>query len=116
MKGGSMKIRYKSLALAVVLSSILSISACQKFGEGTHETWVEPPKKAVVDDTTLTATVKTSLLTDPELRGLDLRVEARSGEILLSGLASNQSQIDRANTLTWLVEGVKKVDNRMSTK
>jgi len=39
-----------------------------------------------------------------------------SGEIMLSGLANNQSQIDRANTLTWLVEGVKKVDNRMSTK
>jgi hyperosmotically inducible protein len=35
---------------------------------------------------------------------------------MLSGLASNQSQIDRANTLAWLAEGVKKVDNRMSTK
>ncbi len=111
-----MKIRYKSLALAVALSSILSISACQKFGEGTHETWVEPPAKAAVDDNTLIATIKTSLLTDPELRGLDLRVEVRSGEVMLSGLTKNQSQIDRANTLTWLVEGVKKVDNRMSTQ
>ena len=111
-----MKIRYKSLALAVALSSVLSISACQKFGEGTHETWVEPPEKAVVDDNTLTATVRAALLADPELRGLDLRIEARSGEIMLSGLVKNQSQIDRANTLTWLVEGVKKVDNRMSTK
>lgn len=111
-----MKIRYKSLVLAMALSSILSISACQKFGEGTHETWVEPPKKVVVDDATLTATVKSSLQTDPELRGLDLRVAVRSGEIMLSGLANNQSQIDRANTLTWLVEGIKKVDNRMSTK
>ena len=111
-----MKIRYKSLALAVALSSVLSISACQKFGEGVHETWVEPPEKAAVDDSTLTATVKASPLTDPELRGLDLHVEVRSGEIMLSGLVNNQSQIDRANTLTWLVEGVKKVDNRMSTK
>ena len=111
-----MKIRYKSLALAVALSSVLSISACQKFGEGTHETWVEPPKKAAVDDNTLITTIRTSLQTDPELRGLDLRVEVHSGEIMLSGLANNQSQIDRANTLTWLVEGVKKVDNRMSTK
>ncbi len=111
-----MKIRYKLLVLTVALSSILSISACQKFGEGTHETWVEPPKKAVVDDATLTATVKSSLLADPELKGLDLRVEVHSGEIMLSGLVKNQSQIDRANTLAWLVEGVKKVDNRMSTK
>jgi len=111
-----MKICYKSLALVMALSSILSISACQKFGEGTHETWVEPPVKAAVDDNTLIATIKSSLLTDPELRGLDLRVEVHSGEIMLSGLANNQSQIDRANTLTWLVEGVKKVDNRMSTK
>ncbi len=111
-----MKICYRSLALAMALSSILSISACQKFGEGTHETWVEPPVKAAVDDNTLIATIKSSLLTDPELRGLDLRVEVHSGEIMLSGLANNQSQIDRANTLTWLVEGVKKVDNRMSTK
>ena len=111
-----MKINHKSLALAAVLSSILSVSACQKFGEGTHETWVEPPVKATVDDNTLIVTIKTSLQTDPELRGLDLRVEAHSGVIMLSGLANNQSQIDRANTLTWLVEGVKKVDNRMSVK
>ena len=111
-----MKIRYKSLALAVALGSILSISACQKFGEGTHETWVEPPKKAAVDDNTLIATIRTSLQTDPELRGLDLRVEVHNGEIMLSGLVNNQSQIDRANTLAWLAEGVKKVDNRMSTK
>ncbi len=111
-----MKIRYKSLALVVALGSILSISACQKFGEGTHETWVVPPEKGVVTDNTLTATVKAALLADPELRGLDLRVEVHNGEIMLSGLASNQSQIDRANTLAWLAEGVKKVDNRMSSK
>jgi hyperosmotically inducible protein len=45
-----------------------------------------------------------------------LQVEARAGEIMLSGLVKTQSQIDRANTLTWLVEGVKKVENRMSMK
>ena len=69
-----------------------------------------------MDDSTLTSTVKASLLTDPELSGLDLQVEARAGEIMLSGLVKTQSLIDRDNTLTWLVEGVKKLENRMSMK
>ncbi len=116
MKRGIMKNHHKSLTLIMVLTSVLFVSSCQKFGEGVHETWVEPPKKALVDDGTLTTTVKSSLLTDPELSGLDLQVEAHAGEIILSGLVKTQSQIDRANTLTWLVEGVKKVDNRMSMK
>ncbi|MSQ44654.1 MAG: BON domain-containing protein [Nitrosomonadaceae bacterium] len=116
MKGGIMKNHRKLLPLVMVLTGILSISSCQKFGEGVHETWVEPPKKALADDNTLTSTVKSSLLTDSELSGLDLQVEARAGEIILSGLVKTQSQIDRANTLTWMVEGVKKVDNRMSMK
>ena len=73
-----MKNHHKLLPLVMVLTGILSISSCQKFGEGVHETWVEPPKKALVDDSTLTSTVKASLLTDPELSGLDLQVEARS--------------------------------------
>lgn len=111
-----MKNLRKLLPLVMVLTGILSISSCQKFGEGVHETWVEPPKKALADDNTLISTVKSSLLTDSELSWLDLQVEARAGEIILSGLVKTQSQIDRANTLTWMVEGVKKVDNQMSIK
>ncbi len=111
-----MKIRHKSLALAAALISVLSIAACQKFGEGTHESWVVKPEKAAIDDSTLSGTIKSSLLADPALRGLDLKVEAHSGEVMLSGLADNQTQVDRAAMLAWLAEGVKKVDNRVSVK
>lgn len=111
-----MKIRYKSLALAVTLISVLSITACQKFGEGTHESWVVPPERGVVDNSTLSGAIKSSLLADPALRGLDLKVEAHNGEVMLSGLANNQTQMERAAMLTWLVDGVKQVDNRISVK
>jgi hyperosmotically inducible protein len=28
----------------------------------------------------------------------------------------NQAQMDRVNMLTWMVEGIKKVDNKMSLR
>jgi hyperosmotically inducible periplasmic protein len=35
---------------------------------------------------------------------------------MLSGAVDNQTQMDRVNMLTWMVEGIKKVDNKMSLR
>jgi hyperosmotically inducible protein len=56
------------------------------------------------------------LKADPDVRHLDVRVEVHNGTVMLSGFADNQAQLDRVNMLTWMVEGVKKVDNKMNVR
>jgi hyperosmotically inducible periplasmic protein len=107
--------RHRLVILAVALAGALSIAGCGK-SEKVHESWVAPPTQEQVDDSTLNSTVKAALLADPEVRHLDVRVEASSGTVMLSGIADNQSQMDRVNMLTWMVDGVKKVDNKMSVR
>ena len=81
-----------------------------------HESWKTPEPTAVVDDSALNSNVQGALKADPDVRHLDVRVEANNGTVMLSGYADNQAQLDRVNMLTWMVEGVKKVDNKMSVR
>lgn len=99
---------------ALILVAALSVAACGKPEEKVHESWKAPPPKAEVDDSTLVSTIKSALKADPEVRHLDIGVEAQNGTVTLSGPVDNQAQMDRVNMLTWMVEGIKKVDNKMS--
>ena len=69
-----------------------------------------------IDDTMITAKVKSALLADPDIKSLDLQVETRKGTAQLSGFVNSQAQIDRAMTVTRAVEGVKNVENKLSVK
>lgn len=69
-----------------------------------------------IDDSVVTTKVKSALLGDPDVKSIDFKVETRKGEVLLSGFAANQSQIDRAVAVTQAVPGVKSVDNKVSLK
>ncbi|MES2538214.1 MAG: BON domain-containing protein [Pseudomonadota bacterium] len=71
---------------------------------------------SALDDTTITTKVKTALLADPNVKGLDISVETQSGETVLSGIVDNQAQIDSALKTAQGVEGVKKVTNKMKVK
>ena len=101
-------------SVALILIAALSVAACGKPEEKVHESWKTPPAKAEVDDNTLVGTITSALKADPEVRDLDVRVEADNGTVTLSGTGDNQAQIDRVNMLTWMVEGIKKVNNKMS--
>lgn len=69
-----------------------------------------------IDDTVVTTKVKAALLADPDISGLDLKVETRKGTVQLSGFVDNQAQIDRAVEATRKVEGVSGVESGMSVK
>jgi hyperosmotically inducible protein len=69
-----------------------------------------------VDDTMLTAKVKSALLGDKAMKSFDVAVVTRKGEVQLSGFANDQGQIDRAVQLATAVEGVASVKNEMSIK
>jgi hyperosmotically inducible periplasmic protein len=101
--------------VTLTLIAALSVAGCGN-EEKVHESWKAPPAKEEVDDATLAGTVQTKLRSDPEVRHLDIRVEADKGTVTLSGTVDNQAQMDRVNMLTWMVEGIGKVDNKMSLR
>jgi hyperosmotically inducible protein len=71
---------------------------------------------SVIDDTVITTKVKTALMADNEIKGTDINVETDKGEVMLSGFVGDQTQIDKAVKVANAVEGVKKVENKMSVK
>lgn len=69
-----------------------------------------------LDDSVITTKVKAALLSDDSIKGLDIKVTTRKGEVQLSGFVDNAGQIDRAVEVTRGIEGVIQVGNEMSIK
>jgi hyperosmotically inducible periplasmic protein len=70
----------------------------------------------LIDDSVITTKVKTALLSDAEIKGSDISVETKQGEVMLSGFVRDKAQFDKAVKVASAVEGVKKVNNKMSVK
>lgn len=92
----------KRVALVTILA--LAVGACastdksSSFGE-------------YVDDTTITARVKTALLQDKEVSGLAINVETFKGTVQLSGFAKTRSERALAHQIAHETPGVKAVKN-----
>ncbi|MEO6825599.1 MAG: BON domain-containing protein [Nitrosospira sp.] len=108
----------KRVLLTATLIGILSlsVSGCTKPEDRVHESWVTPPAGEAVDDNTLASTIRAALLADPDVKNLDVKIEAHNGEVMLSGFVDNQAEMDRVIMFAWMAEGIKKVDNKMSLK
>ena len=63
-----------------------------------------------VGDTWITTKVKTSLLADEDVAGLQIDVETVNGVVTLKGDVASQAQIDEARRIASGIEGVVKVD------
>lgn len=98
---------------AVVL---LLLSGCNKPSDiaGTP-----PPGITVgtqVDDAVVDAKVTSALLSNPDIKGYDIKVVTRKGEVMLSGFVDNQNQIDRSVAIANGIDGVKSIDNKLMLK
>jgi len=69
-----------------------------------------------IDDSVVTARVKSALLADHDAKSFEIKVETRKGEVQLSGFVDTQARIDNAIALARKVEGVKSVENGMTLK
>jgi hyperosmotically inducible periplasmic protein len=69
-----------------------------------------------IDDTVLATRVKSALLSDPEVSGLDIQVETFKGRVQLSGFVNNQAQARRAEEIAQGVDGVREVMNETTLK
>jgi hyperosmotically inducible protein len=104
-------------AIALVSAMALSIVACSKPVETVASTPAAPTTVGTeIDDTVVTASVKSALLADADVKSLDVKVETRKGEVMLSGFVDSQTQIERATAVAQAVAGVKTIDNKMALK
>ncbi|MES2502360.1 MAG: BON domain-containing protein [Pseudomonadota bacterium] len=70
----------------------------------------------VIDDSIITAKVKAEILKAPQLKSLQISVETRNGEVLLSGFVDTASARLQAEEIVARIEGVKTVINSLEVK
>jgi hyperosmotically inducible periplasmic protein len=80
-------------------------------GEKPHET-----VGAKIDDASITARIKSSLLFHRSTHAVATKVKTRNGVVTLRGEARNAAEKDMVGRLAGDTEGVQRVDNRMSIK
>ena len=69
-----------------------------------------------IDDAWITAKVKTLILKDEGVKGLDVNVETHKGMVQLAGWVNTPAQIAQAEKIALSVEGVKGVRNALEIK
>jgi hyperosmotically inducible periplasmic protein len=104
------------VAMTAALVCVLTVGGCTKPEDRVHESWVAPPPGEAIDDNALAGTIRSSILADPDIKDLDVKVETDNGEVMLSGYVDNQAQMDRIILFAWTAEGTTKVDNKMSVR
>jgi osmotically-inducible protein OsmY len=84
----------------------------QKLGDTIEQKTAEAGR--ATDDAAITASVKTRLAADDELKALDITVDTSGGVVTLSGVAPNAAAKDRATDIAKVVDGVKDVKNNLT--
>jgi len=69
-----------------------------------------------IDDTTVTARVKTAIYQEPTLKSAEINVETFKGRVQLSGYVSTRANIERAGAVAKGVNGVTAVSNDLRLK
>jgi hyperosmotically inducible protein len=95
---------------AIVISGILiSLSACAA-------TETKESTGQYVDNSVLTAKVKTAIFNEPTLKSSEITVETFKGEVQLSGFVSSIEQTNKAVEVAKSIPGVTAVKNDMRVK
>jgi osmotically-inducible protein OsmY len=97
--------------LRTVVSAALLLSTLGCAATSTQESTGE-----YVDDTAITARVKTAILNEPGLKVLQINVDTYKRVVQLSGFVNTSADIDKAVDLAQGVQGVRSVKNDMRVK
>ena len=98
--------QFVKLFLVVLLASLLGCaSTATKEGTGEY-----------VDDSVITAKVKTAIFGDETLKSSEINVETFKGVVQLSGFVKQPADIARAEEVARSVKGVTSVKNDMRVK
>lgn len=112
--GHPLSLRIATTTLTAVMA--ITLVACSKQADTTGTAAPAITVGTQIDDSVVTTRVKAALLDHIDIKGTDIAVETRKGEVMLSGFVANQSQIDQALTVAQGVEGVTSVNNKLAIK
>jgi len=101
-----LKRRFSAVFIAMMLASTFGCAA----------TLPDESAGEYVDDAVITTKVKASILDQPTLKILEIKVETFKGTVYLSGFVASQSQIDKASEVARSVNGVRLVRNEMRVR
>ena len=101
---------FRKLAIAT-LSTVVLLAAT-----GCAVTRGQETVGAYVDDTAITASVKTRMLDDERVAGTSITVETLNGTVMLSGFAKTQAEKAAAESIASKVDGVKSVKNEITVR
>jgi hyperosmotically inducible protein len=102
-----------------MLATCLLLALIAGCNNGTDTTGLTPPSTSIgnkIDDSVITAKVRSALLSNESIKSVDIKVVVRKGEVMLSGFAANQDQIDLGIAIAKNTEGVISVDNQLALK
>jgi len=97
------------LAASLIAAPLVLTSGCA--GTATRQSTGE-----FVDDSALTAKVKTELIKDPVVKARQVEVETFKGTVQLSGFVDTEEQKSRAAEIARGITGVNEVKNNISVK
>ena len=98
--------RVSILFAAVALTGLVGCASTQR-----HESTGQ-----YLDDSGITAKVKTAIFNEPTLKSAEINVETFKGRVQLSGFVTSRTDIDKAVQLAREVKGVSSVANDMRLK
>ena len=102
-------IAHKTLIAAAIAVTLLTSAGCAvSRGQQTAG--------AYVDDSVITASVKTGMLEDDRVAGTSITVETLNGTVMLSGFAKSEAERAAAESIAKNVDGVKVVKNGIAIR
>ena len=98
------------LSLLLVFTPVLPlVSGCAAKGKSEST-------GRYVDDSAITAKVKTAIFKDPSLKTTEIKVDTYKGVVQLSGVVDSQEAVRRAGDLAAGIPGVVSVKNDLIVK
>jgi hyperosmotically inducible periplasmic protein len=103
-----MQIRTTVAAAALALTLVAATGCAVSRGQETTG--------AYIDDSAITASVKTRMLDDARVAGTSITVETLNGTVMLSGFAKTEAEKAAAESIARKVDGVRSVKNEIAVR
>ena len=104
-----------ALLVAMVAAAGVGCSSSPENEGGAAERTAANAGRAV-DDSVITAKVKSALIADPTTKAHQIEVETFQGQVQLSGYVEDEKARDRAAQVARDIEGVKSVKNSLQVR
>ena len=101
-----MKSSFKKTAASLVAAALVLCAGCSR-DKTVGET---------VDDSAITAKVKTAFAQDPGVKAMDVKVNTHKGTVQLSGWVNTAEEKARAEEVAKKISGVTTVENKIVLK